>query len=78
MTSGGTTETYTGLSGGAIKKQISAHTIYFKYLEKETSTTLSKHVHKLNKERKQFELKWSLVDRGPVHYPSIELKIFRY
>jgi hypothetical protein len=69
VTSGGTTETYTGLTGGAIKKRISGHTTDFKYPGKETSTTLSKHIHKLKNEGKPYELKWSLLDRGPVYHP---------
>ena len=68
VTSGDNTETYTGLTGGAIKR-ISSHKTDFKYLEKETSTTLLKHVHKLKKEGKQFELKLGLLDRGPICYP---------
>ena len=70
VTSGGDTETYTGLTGDAINKRISSHKTDFKYLEKETSTTLLKHVHKLKKEGKQFELKWGLLGRGPTVYET--------
>ena len=69
MTSGVETETYTGLTGGQIKKRISAHTTDFKYPENENSTTLSGHIHKLKKEGKAHHLKWSLLDRGPVYNP---------
>ena len=69
VTSGVETETYTGLTGGQIKKRISAHTTDFKYPENENSTTLSGHIHKLKKEGKAHHLKWSLLDRGPVYNP---------
>ena len=69
VTSGEEIETYTGLTGGQIKKRISAHTTDFKYPENENSTTLSGHVHKLQNEGKAHHLKWSLLDRGPVYNP---------
>ena len=69
VTAEGKTETYTGLTGGKIKTRISNHTTDFKYTEKENSTTLSKHIHNLKKEGKPYQLKWSLLDRGPVYNP---------
>ena len=69
VSSEGGTETYTGLTGGTIKTRISQHTTDFKYSRNETSTTLSEHIHQLKKEDKRYELKWSLLDRGPVYNP---------
>ena len=73
VTSDGGTETYTGLTGGQIKTRISQHTTDFKYSKNETNTTLAQHVHKLQNEGKPYQLKWSLLDRGPV-YNSITKK----
>ena len=73
VTSDGGTETYTGLTGGQIKTRISQHTTDFKYSKNETNTTLAQHIHKLQNEGKRYQLKWSLLDRGPV-YNSITKK----
>ena len=62
-------ETYTGLTGGQIKTRISQHTTDAKYAKNENNTTLSKHLHKLKNEGKAYQLKWSLLDRGPVYNP---------
>ena len=62
-------ETYTGLTGGQIKKRISNHTTDFKFNKNETSTTLSKHIHQLKNEGRTYQLTWSLLDRGPVYNP---------
>ena len=69
VTSEGGTETYTGLTGGQIKKRISQHTTDFKYAKNENNTTLSQHIHNLKREGKDFTLTWSLLDRGPVYNP---------
>ena len=66
VTSDGVTETYTGLTGGPIKTRISQHTSDFKYTKNEDNTTLAQHIHKLQNEGKTYQLKWSLLDRGPV------------
>ena len=69
ITSDGREEIYTGLTGGQIKKRISNHTTDFKFDKNETSTTLSKYVHKLQNEGKAYQLSWSLLDRGPLYNP---------
>ena len=63
------TEFYTGLTGDAIKSRISGHTTTFKYERYEKSTTLSGHIWKLKNENKSIDLKWSLLDRGPIYNP---------
>ena len=61
------------LTGGKIKTRISQHTSDFKFTKNENNTTLAQHIHKLQNEGKTYDLKWSLLDRGPV-YNSITKK----
>ena len=63
------TDFYTGLTGDAFKARVSGHTTTFKYEKYENKSTLAGHIWKQKRENKEFNIKWSLLDRGPTYNP---------
>ena len=64
-----TTNTYTGLTKNTFKERYYGHTNSFKKRKKEHSTTLSTHIWKLKDQDKNYDIKWSVIDRGKPFNP---------
>ena len=62
-------ETYTGGTAQTFKERWRGHKTDLRHKRRETSTTLSKYVWELKDEGKEFNIKWSLVDRAPPFNP---------
>ena len=65
-----TTNTYTGLTSNTFKKRYYKHRTSFEKENHENPTTLSTHVWDLKNKNKNFEIKWSVIDRAPDFNPS--------
>ena len=65
----GKVETYTGGTAQTFKERWRGHKTDLRHKRRETSTTLSKYVWELKDEGKEFNIKWSLVDRAPPFNP---------
>ena len=57
-------ETYTGLTKNTFKQRYNGHKSSFKKREKEHATTLSAHIWKLKDSGSNFEVKWSIIEKG--------------
>ena len=66
----GKIETYTGVTGGTFKKRWDGHNSTFKNEKYRTNTTLANHIWQLKNENKQYEVKWSLIDKGKIFNPT--------
>ena len=66
---GGTTQTYTGLTGSTFKERYYGHTSSFRNRDEGHSTTLSSHIWNLEDTGKKFDLKWRIIDRGKKFNP---------
>ena len=74
------TETYTGLTSRTFKQRYYGHTSSFNHRDSTSSTTLSSYLCWLKDQDRNFNLSWSIIDRGMAyHQISIYLyQIFRY
>ena len=68
-TMSGSTETYTGVTGNTFKERWYGHRNDMKNEKKRLSSKLSSHIWDLKDERKDFEIKWSLIDRSTAFNP---------
>ena len=64
----GEINTYTGLTCNTFKKRWDGHTYSFNHPE-ENQTTLSNHIHNLNDENVNFEVKWEIIDKAKPFNP---------
>ena len=63
------TETYTGLTGGPFRKRHYGHVDDMKEENKDKpGTTLSRHIHKLRREGKNYTISWDLLERNLAGY----------
>ena len=63
------TETYTGLTSQSFKKRYYGHTSSFTHRDSTTSTTLSSYIWDLKDLNCDFNIKWSVIDRGKPFNP---------
>ena len=66
----GQTQTYTGVTGNTFKERYSKHNSDFNLEKNRSKTTLANHIWTLKDANKQYEVKWSLVDRANVFNPT--------
>ena len=59
-----TTNTYTGLTSNTFKKRYYKHRTTFEKENHKEPTTLSTHVWNLKNKNKDYEIKWSVIDRA--------------
>ena len=59
-----TTNTYTGLTSNTFKERFYGHRSSFEHQNHKNPTTLSTHIWDLKRERRNFEISWSVVDRA--------------
>ena len=64
-----TNETYIGLCSTTFKARLGVHKQSIKN-ENINQTSLSKYIHKLKKEGKEYNLSWKIIDRGKQFDPS--------
>ena len=64
------TETYTGLTKNNFKNRYNGHQESFRKKKKQHSTTLSTHIWDLKEKRTDFEIKWSIIEKGKKFDPS--------
>ena len=62
-------ETYTGLTANTFKKRFYKHRESFNKEDSEHSTSLSCHIWNLKRQNENFELNWSIIDRGKAFNP---------
>ena len=65
----GSMETYTGVTGNTFKERWYGHRGDMRNEKKRLSSRLSSHIWDLKDERKDFEVKWSLIDRSTSFNP---------
>ena len=65
----GSMETYTGVTGNTFKERWYGHRGDMRNEKKRLSTRLSSYIWDLKDERKDFEVKWSLIDRSTSFNP---------
>ena len=65
-----TTNTYTGLTSNTFKKRFYKHRTSFEKENYENPTTLSTHVWDLKSKNKDFDIKWSVIDRAKDYNPA--------
>ena len=68
ITSGGKDSNYVGMCSTDFKSRLGVHKQSFKN-PNTNQTSLSKHVHRLKNENKDFGIKWKLIDRGKIFSP---------
>ena len=69
-TASGQRETYTGVTANTFKKRLSGHKTDTNYERYRRNTSLSKHIWNLKEEDKDYEIKWSLVEKGADFNPT--------
>ena len=62
-------QTYIGMCSTTFKARLGVHKQSLKYEEK-NQTALSKYVHKMKREDKQYEINWKIIDRGKFFDPT--------
>ena len=60
-------ETYVGSTGGDFKIRLANHKHTFKNEALKNSTTLSQHIWKLNKAKKEYTITWKILDKAEVY-----------
>ena len=65
----GSTETYTGLTGGTFKKRFDKHNSDFRHIQYRHSSTLSTYIWELKEQRISYKITWRIMDRAPVFNP---------
>ena len=63
-------ETYTGLTKNKFKQRYNGHKASFRKKKKQHATTLSTHIWKLKEKRANYEIKWSIIEKGRKFDPS--------
>jgi len=63
------TEHYTGLTGGTLKKRWYQHNTNLNNQDHRTKTTLSAHVWKLKDKDRSYEIQWDIMDRARTFNP---------
>ena len=63
-------QTYTGLTKNTFKKRFNGHKASFNKRKKEHSTTLSTHIWELKDRGADFDLNWSIIEKGKKFDPS--------
>ena len=58
------TSTYMGLTSNTFKKRFYAHRSTFENENHENPTTLSSHVWNLKNKNKNYDIRWSVIDRA--------------
>ena len=66
----GKVETYTGVTGGTFKKRWDGHKTTFEHEKNRNKTTLANHIWQLKNEKKKYEIKWGIIDRGKIFNPT--------
>ena len=64
-----TTQTYTGLTSRTFKQSFYGHSHSFNNRDSTTSTTLSSCIWELKDQDRDFNLSWSVIDRGKYFNP---------
>ena len=64
-----TTQTYTGLTSRTFKQRFYGYSHSFNNRDSTTSTTLSSYIWELKDQNRDFNLSWSVVDRGKAFNP---------
>ena len=62
--------TYTGLTSNTFKKRYYAHRSTFENEDHENPTTLSSHIWDLKNKNKNYNIKWSIIDRAKNFNPA--------
>ena len=62
-------QTYTGLASRTFKERFYGHTSSFNHRDSSSSTTLSSYLWGLKDHNKNFNLSWSIIDRGKAFNP---------
>ena len=65
-----TSNTYTGLTSNTFKERFYGHRHSFKKRDSNHSTTLSSHIWDLKDKNKNYEVKWSIIDRAKEFNPD--------
>ena len=58
-----TVETYTGSTEPTLKSRVQGHVTTFRYEKYRTSTRLSRYVHSLKDEGKEYSIDWKILDK---------------
>ena len=66
-------ETYTGLTKNTFKQRYNGHKSSFRKRKKEHATTLSTHIWKLKDSGSDFEVKWSIIEKGRKFDPTTRM-----
>ena len=69
-TASGNTETYTGATGNTFKERYNGHKADMRHKKNRHNTTLADYVWDLKEEGKDFNVKWSIVDRATTFNPT--------
>ena len=62
-------ETYTGVTGNTFKERYNGHKSDIRHRKNRHNSTLANHIWDLKDEGKDFDLDWSLIERGPSFNP---------
>ena len=63
-------ETYIGLTDNQFKYRYNNHTSSFRIENPKQSTALSKYIWKLERAKKQWTIKWKIIDKGQPYSPA--------
>ena len=66
----GNVETYTGATGGRFKDRFNQHNNDFKKEKNRSKTTLASHIWNLKDNNKQYQIRWSIIDKARVFNPT--------